>query len=423
MTDFECRSELLRCLQDRGFLQQCTDLDALDKRVHSAPIVAYIGFDATADCLHVGSLVQIMMLRWLQQYGHKPIVLMGGGTTKIGDPSGKDTQRQLLTPEVIAENKQRIMSIFKQFLQFGDGASDAVMVDNADWLDQLGYLDFLRDVGRHFSINRMLTFDSVKSRLDRDQPLSFLEFNYMLLQAYDFVELNKRFDCQLQLGGSDQWGNIVSGIDLGRRVRQESLFGWTAPLITTASGAKMGKTAQGAIWIRHDRLPAYDYWQFWRNTEDADVIRFLKLFTDLPLAQIDELSQLDGSALNEAKVLLANEATRLCHGETLRQQAEQTAQATFTGAGLGNQLPQISFTAADLAASVTLTSVMVSLGFTPSNSAARRLIEQGSVKVDGESIRDVGFSFTTAHFQASSTLRLSVGKKKFAALHFQDQGN
>lgn len=419
MTDFECRSELLKCLQSRGFMQQCTDISALDKRAQDAPIVAYTGFDATADCLHVGNLVQIMMLRWLQHYGHKPIVLMGGGTTKIGDPSGKDTQRQLLTPEVIAENKQRIMSIFKQFLQFGDGASDAVMVDNADWLDQLGYLDFLRDVGRHFSINRMLTFDSVKSRLDRDQPLSFLEFNYTLLQAYDFVELNKRFDCQLQLGGSDQWGNIVSGIDLGRRVRQESLFGWTAPLITTASGAKMGKTAQGAIWIRHDRLPAYDYWQFWRNTEDADVIRFLKLFTDLPLAQIDELSQLEGSALNEAKTLLANEATRLCHGEALRQQAEETAQATFSGVGLGDQLPQFSFSTADLAESVTLTSVIVALGFASSNSAARRLIEQGSVKIEGEPIRDVSFSFTAAHFQASMTLRLAVGKKKFAALRHQ----
>tara|TARA_B100000886_G_scaffold322014_1_gene264679 strand:- start:272 stop:1534 length:1263 start_codon:yes stop_codon:yes gene_type:complete len=412
-----CRSELLKCLQDRGFLQQCTDLSALDARAEEGPIAAYIGFDATADCLHVGNLSQIMMLRWLQYHGHKPIVLMGGGTTKVGDPSGKDTQRQLLTPEVIENNKQKIMAIFSQFLQFGDGATDAVMVDNADWLDQLGYLDFLRDVGRHFSINRMLTFDSVKSRLDRDQPLSFLEFNYMLLQAYDFVELNKRYDCQLQLGGSDQWGNIVSGIDLGRRVRQQALYGWTAPLITTSSGAKMGKTAQGAIWIRHDRLPAYDYWQFWRNTEDADVIRFLKLFTDLPLSEIDKMAQLQGSELNQAKVLLANEATRLCHGAQLQAQAEQTAQATFAGSGLGGELPKMAFTAASLAEPVLLTGVMVELGFAASKSAARRLIEQGSVKIDGEAIRDVGFCLTSDHFRDVKSLRLAVGKKKFAALH------
>ncbi len=420
MAVYQFQSDLLKCLEERGYMQQCTDAEALDHRVQKSPIVAYIGFDATADCLHVGNLCQIMMLRWLQHFGHKPIVLMGGGTTKVGDPSGKDTQRQLLTVEQIAKNKEQIVDIFKRFLRFGDGESDAIMVDNADWLDSLGYLDFLRDVGRHFSINRMLTFDSVKSRLDRDQPLTFLEFNYMLLQAYDFAELNKKYQCQLQLGGSDQWGNIVSGIDLGRRLLKSDLYGWTAPLITTSSGAKMGKTAQGAIWIRHDRLSAYDYWQFWRNTEDADVIRFLKLFTDLPLAQIDELATLEGSELNQAKVILANEATRLCHGQALQEQAEKTAKETFDRSGLGGDLPSVHLTDSELNQSPLLTAIIVRLGFATSNSAARRLIEQGSVKIDGQAIKDVAFCIDHTQFAKAKQLKLSVGKKKFASLTSSD---
>lgn len=416
MTDYQPQSEWLQCMQSRGFLHQCTDLQALDARVQSGPMVAYIGFDATSDCLHVGSLVQIMMLRWMQKFGHKPIVLMGGGTTKIGDPSGKDTQRQMLTHDIIDRNKQQIARIFEQFLHFGEGESDAIMVDNADWLDKLGYLDFLRDVGRHFSINRMLTFDSVKTRLDRDQPLSFLEFNYMLLQAYDFAELHKRYGCELQMGGSDQWGNIVSGIDLGRRLQQSSLFGWTAPLITTASGAKMGKTAQGAIWIRHDKLPAYDYWQFWRNTEDQDVERFLKLFTDLPLEEIASLTKLQGSAINEAKVILANEATKLCHGKELQIQAERTAQATFLHESVGESLPVRDFSDTDLQSALLLTAVIVELGFAKSNSQARRLIEQGSVKLDNDKITDVSFSINAEVFAVHAQRKLAVGKKKFASL-------
>lgn len=416
MPAHEFQSELLNCLYQRGFLQQCTDSSALDERVSSQPITAYIGFDATADCLHVGSLVQIMMLRWLQKFGHKPIVLMGGGTTKIGDPSGKDTQRKLLTAEQIESNKNHITKIFEQFLSFGEDEHSAVMVDNAKWLDSLGYIDFLRDVGRHFSINRMLTFDSVKSRLDRDQPLSFLEFNYTLLQAYDFVELNRMYGCQLQLGGSDQWGNIVSGIDLGRRMRQQDLFGWTAPLITTASGAKMGKSAQGAIWIRHDRLPAYDYWQFWRNTEDADVIRFLKLFTELPLNEIEALSHLTGSDINHAKIILANEATRLCHGIERQKEAEKTANATFLQHGLGQDLPELCFSIDQIAKKPLLTAIVVELGFAQSNSAARRLIEAGSVKIDGQKVTSVQQTLTESIFVNQQTVKLSVGKKKFAAL-------
>tara|TARA_B100001989_G_scaffold251748_1_gene231728 strand:+ start:1940 stop:3205 length:1266 start_codon:yes stop_codon:yes gene_type:complete len=416
MSDYQPQSDFLRCLQERGFFHQCTDIAALDQRLKEGPIVAYIGFDATSDCLHVGNLAQIMMLRWLQYFGHKPIVLMGGGTTKVGDPSGKDTQRQMLTPEVIESNKSSIEKIFKQFLSFGSAHSDALMVDNAEWLDNLGYLAFLRDVGKHFSINRMLTFDSVKSRLDRDQPLSFLEFNYMLLQAYDFAELNKRFQCQLQLGGSDQWGNIVSGIDLGRRLMSQPLFGWTAPLITTASGAKMGKTAQGAIWIRDDKLPAYDYWQFWRNTEDKDVVRFLKLFTDLPLADIEQLGQLRDGDINQAKTILANEATKLCHGEALQQQAEKTALDTFQMAGMGSGLPSLSFSASDFSEPILLTRIIVDLGFSGSNSQARRLIEQGSVKLDEAKIVDVGYQLEVSQFSKSKRLKLAVGKKKFASL-------
>ncbi len=416
MSEYEFKSDLLRCLEKRGFLQQCTDPKALDERVQKGPITAYIGFDATADCLHVGSLIQIMMLRWFQKFGHKPIVLMGGGTTKVGDPSGKDSQRKILTTELIEQNKTQIAKIFDRFLHFGQSDHDAIMEDNAKWLDSLGYVDFLRHVGKHFSINRMLTFDSVKSRLDRDQPLSFLEFNYMILQAYDFVELNRLYDCELQLGGSDQWGNIVSGIDLGRRILKNDLYGWTAPLITTSSGAKMGKTADGAVWIRDDRFSAYDYWQFWRNTEDADVIRFLKLFTELPLDQIETLSKLQGSDINQAKVILANEATRLCHGKALQEAAEKTAHETFLQQGLGQQLPEMCFSKDQIQQSPMITAIIVELGFAKSNSAARRLIESGSVKIDGVKINAVNQALDVSFFKDSDTLKLSVGKKKFAAL-------
>ena len=324
------QSSLLRSLDERGYVHQATDAAALDALAVKEIVPAYIGFDATAPSLHVGSLVQIMMLRRLQQAGHKPIVLMGGGTTKVGDPSGKDESRKLLTSDDIAANIAGIKGVFEKFLTFGDGPTDAVLVDNAEWLDRLNYVEFLRDVGRHFTINRMLTFDSVKLRLDREQPLTFLEFNYMILQAYDFAELARRAGCRLQLGGSDQWGNIINGIELARRMDGAELYGLTTPLITTADGGKMGKTAAGALWLNADRVSPYDYWQFWRNTQDGDVVKFLKLFTDLPLTEIDRLGALDGAGINQAKVALATAATALLHGEDAARAAEETAHRTFT---------------------------------------------------------------------------------------------
>ncbi|MDQ3143930.1 MAG: tyrosine--tRNA ligase, partial [Pseudomonadota bacterium] len=337
MTSYQ--SSLLRLLHERGYIHQATDAAALDALASREIIPGYIGFDATAPSLHVGSLVQIMMLRRLQQAGHKPIVLMGGGTTKVGDPSGKDESRQMLTEEGIKANIASIRRVFEHFLTFGDGPTDAIMVDNDEWLGKLGYLDLLRTAGPHFTVNRMLTFDSVKLRLDREQPLTFLEFNYMILQAYDFRELSRRAGCRLQLGGSDQWGNIVNGIELTRRMDGTEVFGVTTPLITTADGAKMGKTASGAVWLNADQLSAYDYWQFWRNTADADVVKFLKLFTDLPLERIAELARLEGQAINDAKVVLANEATALLHGAEAATSAEATARETFAGGGAGEDLP------------------------------------------------------------------------------------
>ena len=344
------RSEFVRTLVERGFLHQCTDLDGLDAAAGERMITAYIGFDCTAPSLHVGSLVSIMLLRHLQRAGHRPIVLMGGGTTRIGDPSGRDEARKLLTDGEIAANMAGIRQVFSRFLDFAEGPTSAAMVNNAEWLDGLAYIAFLRDYGRHFSVNRMLSFDSVKLRLDREQSLSFLEFNYMVLQAYDFLELARRFDCALQMGGSDQWGNIIGGCELARRVEGRSLFGLTTPLITTASGAKMGKTAAGAVWLSPDMLSAYGYWQFWRNTEDADVGRFLRLFTDLPLAEIERLERLQGSEINAAKVVLADEATRLCHGEEARAAAAETARRTFAGEGAGQALPTIEVGRDELAA-------------------------------------------------------------------------
>ncbi|MGC2414513.1 MAG: tyrosine--tRNA ligase, partial [Stellaceae bacterium] len=334
------RSAFLAAAQERGFIHQCTDLAALDARLDAGAVTAYVGYDCTADSLHIGHLMSIMLLRLFQQAGHKPIVLMGGGTTRIGDPTGRDETRQLLSDEEIARNMVGIRRTFANFLKFGEGPTDAVMVNNADWLDELRYIPLLRDIGRHFSVNRMLTQDSVKLRLERDQPLTFLEFNYMILQAYDFVELARRLGCELQMGGSDQWGNIVAGIELARRTEGRALFGLTTPLITTASGAKMGKSLGGAVWLNPDRLTPYEYWQFWRNTEDADVGRFLKLFTELPLAEIARLEQLADSDINEAKKILATEAAALCHGRAAAEEAAATARSVFESGGSGDALPQ-----------------------------------------------------------------------------------
>lgn len=396
-------SALLRTLDERGYIHQATDAAALDALAAETVIPGYIGFDATAPSLHVGSMVQIMILRRLQQTGHKPIVLMGGGTTKVGDPSGKDESRKLLDDAAIEANIASIRRVFERFLTFGDGPSDAVMVNNGDWLDSLAYIPFLRDVGRHFTINRMLSFDSVKLRLDREQPLTFLEFNYMILQGYDFVELARRHGCRLQLGGSDQWGNIVNGIELGRRIAGLELFGLTTPLITTADGAKMGKTAAGAVWLNEDALPAYDYWQFWRNTDDRDVGRFLRLFTDLPLDEIARLEALEGAEINAAKIVLANEATALCRGAAAAAEAAETARRTFEEGAAGDALP--SFTAP--AAHVALVDALVALGLAASKGEARRLIKGGGARIDGAKVSDEAAVITLA----GAPVKLSAGKK------------
>ena len=396
-------SSLLILLSERGYIHQATDAAALDALAAKDIVTGYIGFDATAPSLHVGSLVQIMMLRRLQQAGHKPIVLMGGGTTKVGDPSGKDESRKLLTDADIQANIASIRRVFERFLSFGNGPSDAILLDNADWLDALDYVPFLRDIGPHFTINRMLTFDSVKLRLDREQPLTFLEFNYMILQAYDFLELSRRAGCRLQLGGSDQWGNIVNGIDLARRVDGAELFGVTTPLITTADGGKMGKTASGAVWLNADQLSPYDYWQFWRNTADADVAKFLRLFTDLPLQRIDELAKLEGQSINEAKIELANAATALLHGEEAAASAAVTAKGAFSGGG-GEDLP--TFVVGDGA---TVSAALVGLGFVESNGEAKRKIAEGAVKIDGAVVSD-------PQQAVEAPARISLGKKKHGLL-------
>ena len=400
-------SSLLKLLDERGYIHQLTDAAALDALASKEVVSAYIGFDATASSLHVGSLVQIMTLRRLQQAGHRPIVLMGGGTTKVGDPSGKDESRQLLSEEKIAENIAGIRRVFEHFLTFGDGPTDAIMVNNADWLDTLEYIPFLREVGRHFTINRMLTFDSVKLRLDREQPLTFLEFNYMILQAYDFLELSRRAGCRAQFGGSDQWGNIVNGIELGRRIDGTELFGVTTPLITTADGSKMGKTAQGAVWLDDKLLSPYDYWQFWRNTQDADVGRFLRLFTDLPLDEIARLERLPGAEINEAKVVLATEATAMLHGREAALAAQETARETFEGGGSGDALPTIS-----IGHGVNVAVALMSLGFVASNREAKQKIEEGAVRLDGVKIDVPGFTITPG----DEPRKLSLGKKRHALL-------
>ena len=402
------QSSLLRLLEERGYIHQATDAGALDALASQQIVSGYIGFDATAPSLHVGSLVQIMMLRRMQQAGHKPIVLMGGGTTKIGDPSGKDESRQLLTHEVIQANIASIRRVFEHYLTFGDGPTDAIMVDNAEWLDRLAYIDLLRTVGPHFTVNRMLTFESVKLRLEREQPLTFLEFNYMILQAYDFRELSQRLGCRLQLGGSDQWGNIINGIDLARRMDGAELFGVTTPLITTADGAKMGKTASGAVWLNADQLSAYDYWQFWRNTADSDVIKFLKLFTDVPLNQIKELAKLEGQAINEAKTRLANEATAMLHGREAANAAAETAWRTFEEGMAGGELPTLSVPEG----SINIVQALTGLGFASSNGEARRKIGEGAVKLDGATISDPQLIIEVT----GEPLKLSLGKKKHGLL-------
>ena len=401
------RSSLMRLLEERGYIHQVTDAAALDALAAKQVVPGYIGFDATASSLHVGNLVSIMLLRRLQQAGHKPIVVMGGGTTKVGDPSGKDESRKLLTTEQIDANIASIRRCFERFLNFGDGPSDAILVNNADWLDRLEYIPFLRDVGRHFTINRMLTFESVKLRLDREQPLTFLEFNYMILQAYDFLELSRRVGCRLQLGGSDQWGYIVNGIELTRRIEGTELYGVTTPLITTADGAKMGKTAQGAVWLNPDLLSPYDYWQFWRNTADADVGRFLKLFTDLSLEDIGKLEVLHGAEINEAKIVLATEATALLHGREAAETARQTAQTTFSGGGLGEDLPTLS-----LGDGMNIAHALTALGFTSSNKEAKRKIAEGAVRLDDVTVNDAGLMLMAG----DQPLKLSLGKKRHALL-------
>ena len=405
MTEF--RSSLLRLLNERGYIHQLTDAEGLDALAEREIVTGYIGFDATAPSLHVGSLVQIMMLRRMQQAGHKPIVLMGGGTTKVGDPTGKDESRKLLTDAEIDANIAGIRKVFERFLNFGNGLTDAVMVNNDDWLSRLEYVPFLRDAGRHFTINRMLTFDSVRIRLEREQPLTFLEFNYMILQAYDFLELSRRHALRLQLGGSDQWGNIVSGIELTRRIEGTEVFGVTTPLITNPDGSKMGKTAQGAVWLNEEQLSPYDYWQFWRNTDDANVGKFLRLFTDLPLDEVACLESLAGAEINEAKIVLATEATAMLHGRQAAKAASQTAKETFEGGGTGGDLPTLS-----VGEGVNIAHALTQLGFTPSNKEAKRKIAEGAVRLNDEVVEDAALMLTVS----GDPVKLSLGRKKHGLL-------
>ncbi|HWA23669.1 MAG TPA: tyrosine--tRNA ligase [Caulobacterales bacterium] len=407
-------SEFLRAMIARGHVHQCTDMERLDE-VARGGVTAYIGYDLTAPSLHVGNLATIMMLRRLQQGGGRPIVLMGGGTTRVGDPSGKDETRKILSPETISANRESQKAAFAKFLDFGDGPAGAVMADNADWLLPLNYIDFLRDVGPHFTINRMLTMDSVKLRLEREQPLTFIEFNYMILQAFDFVELYKRHGCRLQMGGSDQWGNIVNGVDLGRRMRDADLFGLTTPLLTTTSGAKMGKTVDGAVWLNPDLRSPYEYWQFWRNTEDADVARFLRLFTDLPLDEIARLEKLQGAEINDAKKVLATEATALLHGKAAAVEAENAARATFEQGGAAAGLPSIEVNADELANGLRLTAALTRAGLTASNGEAKRLIEQGAIAVNNATV-SISAQTLSERDVAEGVIKLSRGKTKHALI-------
>ncbi|MFC3637124.1 tyrosine--tRNA ligase [Camelimonas fluminis] len=425
------KSDFLRVLTERGYIHQCSDLPGLDEKAASGQLTAYVGYDCTGPSLHVGHLLSIMMLHWFQQTGHRPIALMGGGTTRVGDPSGKDESRKILTLDQIEENKQSLRTVFSRFIDFGNGqdglapaphgagaGASAFMVDNAEWLAPLNYIDFLRDVGKHFSVNRMLSFDSVKTRLEREHELSFLEFNYMILQAYDFVELSKRHDCVLQMGGSDQWGNIINGIDLGRRMGRPQLYALTCPLITTASGAKMGKTASGAVWLKGDMRSPYEYWQFWRNTEDADVARFLKLFTVLPLDEIARLAALGGSEVNEAKKILATEATALLHGREAADQAAETARKTFEEGALAADLPSVTVASADLKAGLGVLAAFASAGLVASTSEARRQIKAGGLRVNDVVVTDERAALTEAELTGDGVIKLSFGRKKHVLLRF-----
>ena len=404
-------SPFLIAATERGFIHQCTDLAALDARLTKERVTAYVGYDCTADSLHVGSLVSIMLLRLWQRCGHKPIVLMGGGTTRIGDPSFRDTARPLLDDAEIARNMAGIRKVFTKFIAFGDGPTDAVMVNNADWLDELRYIPLLREVGRHFSVNRMLTQDSIRLRLEREQPLSFLEFNYPILQAYDFVELSRRFGCEVQIGGSDQWGNIVGGVELGRRMDGRTLYGLTTPLLTTASGDKMGKTAQGAVWLNAERLSPYEYWQFWRNTEDADVGRFLRLFTELPL---DEIVRLENGDINEAKKVLATEATALCHGREAAEAAAETARAVFEEGGSGDELPQTQLSRDVFERGIAAFELFSRVGLAVSNSEARRLIRGGGARINDAVVKDETRVVGLDDLGPSGAMKLSAGRKRHA---------
>ncbi len=398
----------------RGFLQDCTDLQGLDEKLLEGCMPAYIGFDATADSLHIGSLIQIMMLRWLQRTGHKPLPLMGGGTTKIGDPSGKDESRQLITTEIINENINGIQKVFEKYLSFGESSTDAKIINNAEWLDKLNYIEFLRDIGKHFTINRMISMESVKLRLDREQPLTFLEFNYMLLQAYDFMELNNRYDVSLQMGGSDQWGNIVNGIDLTRRLNKKSVFGLTTPLLTKADGSKMGKSANGAIWLNSDKLSPYEFWQFWRNTLDADVGKFLKLFTELPVSECERLGSLEGQEINEAKVILANEVTKLCHGEEAAINSNKTARKVFTEDGSDENLPTLEISDLEIIDGISFTQALVRTGLVSSGKEAKRIIAGGGAKLNDKVINDAGYMLDAAELH--KTPKISASKKKHALI-------
>ncbi|WP_438990075.1 tyrosine--tRNA ligase [Lentibacter sp.] len=411
------KSEFMRVMIERGFLADCTDYQGLDEAMVAGVVPAYIGFDATAKSLHVGSLIQIMMLRWLQKTGHKPITLMGGGTTKVGDPSFRADERPLLDDAAINDNIDGIKQVFAKYVDYNDSDTGALMLNNAEWLDGLNYLAFLRDIGRHFSVNRMLAFESVKSRIDREQSLSFLEFNYMILQAYDFLELNRRYGCALQMGGSDQWGNIVNGIDLTRRVSGAEIYGLTSPLLTTSDGKKMGKSADGAVWLNADMRSPYEFWQFWRNTTDADVARFLKLYTELPLADCERLGALEGSEINEAKVVLANEVTALCHGRAAAEAAEATARDVFERGGVGEELTTVALPAADIEGGISAAQLFVRAGLVGSGKEAKRLISEGGARVNDAAVTEAGQMFSAE--DVAATLKLTAGKKRHALVKLE----
>ncbi|MCH2167023.1 MAG: tyrosine--tRNA ligase [Oceanicola sp.] len=406
------KSDFLNVIKERGFLADCTDLQALDEKLSKGVVTCYIGYDATAASLHVGHLLNILLLRWFQKTGHKPITLMGGGTTKVGDPSFRADERPLLTAEQIDANISGLKRVFSRYLDYGDGPTDAIMLNNAEWLDGLNYLDFLRDIGRYFSVNRMLSFESVKSRLDREQSLSFLEFNYMILQAYDFLELNRRYGCELQMGGSDQWGNIVNGVDLTRRVLSEEIYGLTTPLLTTSDGRKMGKSQGGAVWLSSDMLSPYEFWQFWRNSTDADVGRFLKLYTELPVEECDRLGALEGSEINAAKIILANEATTLLHGAEAAAAAEATAREVFEKGGVGDDLPTVVLSAADVGDGISVVQLLVRAGLAQSGKAAKRLIAENGARLDDAPLTDTGLVLDASAL--AQPVKLSAGKKRHA---------